>query len=1180
MSPPKWLTDWSHLSVFLLVLLLPMCWSQTDNPFEKCSSSLSSEEGVGWQPYACQPPSANMKEFMQIRVDPPGITCGNPPERFCTLENPYLCSDECDASSPDLSHPPQLMGDRERSGLITYWQTVTWSRYPEPLLANITLSWNKSLEVVDDVVITFEYGRPTSMVLEKSVDKGATWQPYQYYADDCLEAFGMSPKQVSDLAPANLTRVICTENYSRWVGAKEKKDVVFEVRARFGVFAGPKLINMDALYTRMETMKGLRDFFTFTNLRLRLLRPALGGTYVQRDNLLKYFYAVSNIEVPARCKCNQHASRCVLRDATLQCDCEHNTTGQDCQLCRGGFRSRSWRAGSYLPLPKGTANTCEAPKSETTTGVSNYDASDGPSASSDGVADPALVPTPILTPFTDSSATTNPKTVSDTQTYINAADGTPALIGSTTSDTGSTDNRPSTTTNSVFLYTMSTVESTEKALTTSDVFSSSTTADTWSITAPERVTDADTTTTVSPTGSGSTTSSFMVNTDTTTCFTCTSDADVPLDLSQTTGNSPVGFPATTVSSVMTEADLSRTSGPSGETATPNTSDLETGDRLFTPVFTNPSVTTSSYGPSSTNPVISGINSNLGVSGTDSVSGSLSTTSGFTLSGDFNADLVTSLIPPSVGVVPSSKDPNSATTPELTPSRDLASFGDLLPTGSAPTTQEVEDSLEAGYGTTSAAESLSEPPLDASLPDVPLNVQSLDRSPNEAIPVTQSLGVLSPKVPLSDVPLKEAFTELPPPEPTSGIPSSTDQVTSIDMPPSDVPFVGSPTEVVFTGVSCRESSPPTEPCFKTPGDSMGVTSLNSPLSVTIPKEPSPGPQSSNAPPPELQSSGNPDILKETPGPAPPVESSVPPSGGEREEASDKVSRTLSESNLSASLNSEQENNPEFKSEQGAAGGPLSKQESVSSEDIAQPSGEVELEEKKKSNKEETDEQERRKALTSSKPKEEKTKDEKGFEKKATQKILIPGGPKFSQLSKIIYVNFQDCECNGHSNRCSYIELINVVTCVSCKHNTRGHNCQYCRLGYYRNASLPLDDENICVECECNPDGSTHPHCSDDGLCRCKLGVTGRRCDSCLPGYTWREGGGGCKENACDSERLVCQNGGTCVDFQGCVCPDTYTGTFCEKNVCLKKGGCSENAAGSPLTSHVYLLTLSLITASFS
>uniref|UniRef100_A0A8C2YYJ8 Netrin G2 n=1 Tax=Cyclopterus lumpus TaxID=8103 RepID=A0A8C2YYJ8_CYCLU len=337
----------------VLLVLLAWSWSQTSGQFDVCRSLRGSEAGPGWEFYPCQPLPANMKEVMQIRVDPPGITCGNPPERFCTLENPYLCSDECDASSPDLSHPPQLMGDRERGGLITYWQTVTWSRYPEPLLANITLSWNKSLEVVDDIVVTFEYGRPTSMVLEKSMDKGVTWQPYQYYADDCLEAFGMSPKRVSDLAPSNLTRVICTEEYSQ-------KIMVFEVRARFAVFAGPKLINMDALYTRMETMKGLRDFFTFTNLRLRLLRPALGGTYVQRDNLLKYFYAISNIDVPARCKCNLHASQCVLRDATLQCECDHNTSGQNCQLCSQLFKSRSWRPGSYLPLPKGTANTyCE-----------------------------------------------------------------------------------------------------------------------------------------------------------------------------------------------------------------------------------------------------------------------------------------------------------------------------------------------------------------------------------------------------------------------------------------------------------------------------------------------------------------------------------------------------------------------------------------------------------------------------------------------------------------------------------------------------------------------------------------------------------------------------------------------------------------------------------------------------
>lgn len=57
--------------------------------------------------------------------------------------------------------------------------------------------------------------------------------------------------------------------------------------------------------------------------------------------------------------------------------------------------------------------------------------------------------------------------------------------------------------------------------------------------------------------------------------------------------------------------------------------------------------------------------------------------------------------------------------------------------------------------------------------------------------------------------------------------------------------------------------------------------------------------------------------------------------------------------------------------------------------------------------------------------------------------------------------QDCECFGHSNRCSFIELLNMVICVSCNHNTRGQHCQLCKLGFYRNASAELDDENVCI-----------------------------------------------------------------------------------------------------------------------
>ncbi|XP_053504650.1 netrin-G2 isoform X1 [Ictalurus furcatus] len=341
---------------FLLVLLHTLV--QVQGQYESCKSLLATDEGSVWEQHACQPKPQSMKEFMRIHVEPPGITCGNPPERFCTLENPYLCSDECDASNPDLAHPPQLMQDRERGGLVTYWQTQTWRRYPEPLLANITLSWNKSLELTGDIEISFVYGRPTAMALEKSLDYGHTWQPYQFYADDCLEVFGMPSQRARDLTASNATRVICTELYSRWVGAKGDKVVRFEARTRFTIFAGHRLHDMDSLRARFESNKGLRDFFTFTDLRLRLLKPALGGTYVQRDNLLKYFYAISNIEVPSRCKCNLHASQCTLLDGNLQCVCEHNTTGQDCQRCKKGFKAKIWKAGSYLPTPTGTPNTC------------------------------------------------------------------------------------------------------------------------------------------------------------------------------------------------------------------------------------------------------------------------------------------------------------------------------------------------------------------------------------------------------------------------------------------------------------------------------------------------------------------------------------------------------------------------------------------------------------------------------------------------------------------------------------------------------------------------------------------------------------------------------------------------------------------------------------------------------
>uniref|UniRef100_A0A672Z0G9 Vav 3 guanine nucleotide exchange factor b n=1 Tax=Sphaeramia orbicularis TaxID=375764 RepID=A0A672Z0G9_9TELE len=333
----------------------PAAWGH----YDVCKSQIYTEEGLAWDYMACQPEATDMTKYLRVALDPPNITCGDPPETYCALENPYMCNNECDATTEELAHPPELMFDFEGRNPTTFWQSTSWKKYPKPLQVNLTLSWNKTIELTDDIVLTFESGRPEQMVLEKSLDYGRTWTPYQFYATDCLDAFTMEPKTVNDLTQRTLLDIICTEDYSRGYVWKNDKTVRFEIKDRFALFAGPRLHNMASLYGQLDTTKNLRDFFTITDLRIRLLKPATGATMVDENNLSRYFYAISDIKVQGRCKCNLHANSCVFDKGKLGCECEHNTTGPDCSRCKRHYHGRAWSVGSYLPIPKGTANICK-----------------------------------------------------------------------------------------------------------------------------------------------------------------------------------------------------------------------------------------------------------------------------------------------------------------------------------------------------------------------------------------------------------------------------------------------------------------------------------------------------------------------------------------------------------------------------------------------------------------------------------------------------------------------------------------------------------------------------------------------------------------------------------------------------------------------------------------------------
>lgn len=79
-------SDHSRAMLRQAVLLLLHCFaSLTLGQYDLCKSLVSTDDGAVWEQYACQPKAQSMKDYMRVKVDPPGITCGNPPERFCTL---------------------------------------------------------------------------------------------------------------------------------------------------------------------------------------------------------------------------------------------------------------------------------------------------------------------------------------------------------------------------------------------------------------------------------------------------------------------------------------------------------------------------------------------------------------------------------------------------------------------------------------------------------------------------------------------------------------------------------------------------------------------------------------------------------------------------------------------------------------------------------------------------------------------------------------------------------------------------------------------------------------------------------------------------------------------------------------------------------------------------------------
>ncbi|XP_067302342.1 agrin isoform X3 [Pseudorasbora parva] len=132
----------------------------------------------------------------------------------------------------------------------------------------------------------------------------------------------------------------------------------------------------------------------------------------------------------------------------------------------------------------------------------------------------------------------------------------------------------------------------------------------------------------------------------------------------------------------------------------------------------------------------------------------------------------------------------------------------------------------------------------------------------------------------------------------------------------------------------------------------------------------------------------------------------------------------------------------------------------------------------------------------------------------------------------------CQCNHYG---SYGGTCDPSTGqCSCKPGVGGLKCDRCEPGFWNFRGIVTENMSGCTPCNCDGVGSVRDDCEQmSGLCSCKPGVKGMKCNVCPDGS--KMGANGCDKGpeapkSCD--KLVCHFGASCVEVSGqahCECP---------------------------------------------
>uniref|UniRef100_A0A8C6T5X0 Netrin 1 n=1 Tax=Neogobius melanostomus TaxID=47308 RepID=A0A8C6T5X0_9GOBI len=298
-------------------------------------------------PRRCIPDFVNAAFGKEVKVS---STCGKTPSRYCVVTSVEKGAERtrnchtCDASDPKKYHPPAYLTDLNNPHNLTCWQSESFKQYPQNV--TLALSLGKKFEVTY-VSLQFCSPRPESMVIYKSMDYGKTWVPFQFYSTQCRKMYN-KPNRAA-ITKQNEQEAVCTDSHTD----------MYPLTG--GLIAFSTLDGRPSAHD-FDNSPVLQDWVTATDIKVIFSRLHTFGDENEDDSELardSYYYAVSDLQVGGRCKCNGHASRCIKdRDGNQVCDCKHNTAGPECDRCKPFHYDRPWQRATAREANECVACNC------------------------------------------------------------------------------------------------------------------------------------------------------------------------------------------------------------------------------------------------------------------------------------------------------------------------------------------------------------------------------------------------------------------------------------------------------------------------------------------------------------------------------------------------------------------------------------------------------------------------------------------------------------------------------------------------------------------------------------------------------------------------------------------------------------------------------------------------------